>query len=102
MVLKSFETYLRPLCKSKYAINDTLSFADMIKRSPPLPYDGEYLSYYLVSLFTNIPLDETIDHIRESIYTHKKRPQQICSKLLFHRLEKVTKDCTVQFCFKFL
>ena len=101
MALKLFEIYLRPLCKNKYAINDTLSFADMIKRSPPLPYDEEYVSYYLVS-FTNIPLDETIDHIRESIYTHKKRPQQICSKLVFRRLEKVTKDCTAQFCFKFL
>ena len=102
MVLKSFEIYLKPLCKNKYVINYTLSFADMIKRSPPLPYDEEYVSYYLASLFTNIPLDETIDHIRESIYTHKKRPQQICSKLVFRRLEKVTKYCTVQFCFKFL
>ena len=97
---KVISDYLKPLCKNKYTIIDTLSFADMIKRLPPLS-DEEYVSYDVVSLFTNIPLDETIDYIIESIYTHKKLPQ-ICSKLVFHRLlEKITKDCTFQLCFKF-
>ena len=73
----------------------------MIKHLPPLPDDEEYVSYDVVSLFTNIPLDETIDYMKESIYTHKKLPQ-ICSKLVFRRLlEKITKDCTFQLCFKF-
>ena len=44
----------------------------MIKRLPPLPDDEEYVSYNAVSLFANIPLDETIDYIIENIYTHKK------------------------------
>ena len=78
-----------------------VSFAGMIKRLPPLPDDEEYVSYDIVSLFTNIPLDETIDYIIESIYTDKKLPQ-ICSKLVFCRLlKKITKDCTFQLCFKF-
>ena len=86
--------YLRPLCKNKYTINDTLSFADMIKRLSPLPDDEEYVS-------SDITLDETIDYIIGSIYTHKKLPQ-ICSKLVFCRLlEKITKDCTFQLSFKF-
>ena len=73
----------------------------MIKRLPPLPDDEEYVSYDVVSLFTNIPLDETIDYIIERIYTHKKLPQ-ICSKLVFLRLlEKITKHCKFQLCFKF-
>ena len=73
----------------------------MTKRLPPLPDDDEYVSYDLVSLFTNIPFDKTIDYIIESIYTHKKLPQ-ICSKLVFGRLlEKITKDCTFQLCFTF-
>ena len=98
---KVISGYLRPLCKNKYTINDTLSFADMIKRLPPLPDDEEYVSYDVVSLFTNIPLDETIDYIIESIYTYKKLPP-ICSKLVFRRLlENITKDCTFQLCFKF-
>ena len=101
---KVISDYLRPLSKNKYTINDALSFADMTKRLPPLPDDEEYVSYDVVSLFTKIPLDETIDYIIESIYTYKKLPQ-ICSKLVFRRLlEKITKDCTFQLfqlCFKF-
>ena len=98
---KVISDYLRPLCKNKYTINDTLSFADMIKRLTPLTDDEEYVSYDVVSLFTNIPLDETIDYIIKSIYTHKKLPQ-ICGKLVFRRLlEKITKDRTCQLCFKF-
>ena len=97
---KVISDHLKPLCKNKYTINDTLSFADMLKRLPPLP-DDEYVSYDVVSLFTNIPLDETIDYIIESIYTHEKLPQ-ICSKLVFRRLlEKITKNCLIQSCFKF-
>ena len=44
----------------------------------------------LESLFTNIPLKETISDILEQIYVHNKLPV-ICSKLIFHRLlEKIT------------
>ena len=59
--VKIISDCLRPLCKNKYTNNDTLSFADMIKRLAPLPDDEEYVSYDVVSLFTNITLDETID-----------------------------------------
>ena len=46
-------------------------------------------------------MDETIDYIMESIYSHKKLTQ-ICSKLVFCRLlEKIRKNCTFQLCFKF-
>ena len=73
----------------------------MIKRLPPLPDDEEYVSYDIVSLFTNGPLDETIDYIIEINYTHNK-PPQIFSKLIFCWLfEKKTKDCAFQLCFKF-
>ena len=96
---KVISDYLRPLFKNKHTINDTLSFADMVKRLPPLPDNEEYVSYDVVALVTNIPLDETIDYIIESIYTHKKLPQ-ICSKLVFRWLiEKITIDCTFQLCF---
>ena len=71
MMLEVISGYLRSLCKNQYTINDTLSFADMIKRLPPLPDGEEYVSCDGVSLFTNIPLDETLDYIMQSIYTHK-------------------------------
>ena len=41
---KVISDYLRPLCKSKYTINNTLPFAATIKRLPPLPDDEEYVS----------------------------------------------------------
>ena len=63
---KVISDYLSPPCKNKYTINNTL-FADMIKCLPPLPGDEEYVPYDIVSLFTNLPLDETIDYIIESI-----------------------------------
>ena len=47
---KVISNYLRPLSKNKYTINDTLSFADMIKRLQPLLDDEEYVSYDIVSL----------------------------------------------------
>ena len=76
---KVISYYLRPLCKTKYTINDSFSYADIIQRLPPLPDDEEHVSCNVVSLFTNIPLDETIDYIKENIYTHQKLPQ-ICSR----------------------
>ena len=69
---KVISEYLRPLCENKYTINDTLSFVDMMKPLPPVKVDGKYVSYNVVSLFTNIPLDEIIDYIIESICTNKK------------------------------
>ena len=76
---KVISDYLRPLCKNKYTINDTLFLADMIKRLPPLPDDQEYVSYNVVSLFTKIPLDETTDYIIESIYTYKNYRKSVVS-----------------------
>ena len=37
------------------------------------------------SLFTNIPINETIDYILDQIY-NKKKLKPICSKLIFKRL----------------
>ena len=62
---KVISDYLSPLCKNKHTINHTLSFADMMKRLPPLPDDKEYVSYDVVSLFRNIPLSETIGYMIE-------------------------------------
>ena len=39
----------------------------------------EYVSYDVVSLFTNIPLDETIDYVIENIYTHKNYHKSVVS-----------------------
>ena len=84
--------YLKPLCINEYNIKDTLQFPQLLKDLPPLKDDEEYVSYGVESLFTNIPLKETIDYILEQIYVHNKLPV-ICSKLIFRRLlEKITTE----------
>ena len=69
----------------------------MIKNQTPLSSDEEYVSYDVDSLFTNIPVEETIEYIIHQIYNEKKVPQ-ICSKTIFRRLMyKLTTECAFQF-----
>ena len=89
--------YLKPLALNEYKINDCLKFPDMIKALPPLQKNEEYVSYDVDSLFTNIPLKETIYYIIHKIY-NEKFLKPICNKLIFKRLlYKLTTDCTIQF-----
>ena len=66
--------YLKPLCTNEYNFKDTLQFPQLLKDLPPLKDDEEYVSYDVESLFTNIPLKETINYILEQIYVHNKLP----------------------------
>ena len=52
----------------------------MLKNQPPLSSNEEYMSFDGESLFTNIPVDDTIN--LDQIYKKKRLPQ-ICSKLIF-------------------
>ncbi|KAK3700593.1 hypothetical protein QZH41_001583 [Actinostola sp. cb2023] len=59
--------------------------------------DETLVSYDVTSLFTEIPLDETINHILDQIYKHNKLPP-LASKLVFKRLlEKVIKGTIFSF-----
>ena len=89
--------YLKPLCSNQYKISDTQEFASLIKDQPPLNDDEVYVSYEVYSLFTNIPVAETIEYIIHQIYIEKKIPP-ICSKLISKcSLLKLTTECSVQF-----
>ena len=82
---------------NEYKINDYLKFSDLIKAFPPLQKNEEYVSYDVDSLFTNIPLKETIDYIIHKIY-NEKFLQPISKALILKRLlYKLTTDCTFQF-----
>ena len=99
---KVISQYLKSLCKSEYTIKDTHSFAKLIKELPPLKEDEEDVSYDIESLFTNIPINDTIDYILDQIYVqHKLKP--ISRKLIFKRLliklsTEVTFTCNSKFC----
>ena len=94
---KVISEYLKPLPFNEYKINDCLKFPDMIKALPPSQKNEEYVSYDVESLFTNIPLKETIDYIIHKIY-NLKLMKPISKKLIFKRLlYKLTTDCMIQF-----
>ena len=81
------------MAQNEYVIKDTLLFAEIIKNDTLDP-DEEYVSYDVESLFTSIPVSETIDYIIKEIYENKVIKPMCKSKLIFRRLlEKLTKNC---------
>ena len=74
----------------------------MFSSIPPLKGDEEDVSYDAESLFSNIPIQETINYMTEQTYVHKKLTP-ICSKLIFRRLFiKLATECTFKFNNRFL
>ena len=90
---KVIAEYLKPLSQNEFVIIDTQSFPDLIKNTP-ISDDEEDVSYDVESLFTNIPVRETIDYILDQIYNqHKLKP--MCKKSIFKKLlYKLTTECT--------
>ena len=68
---KIISDYLQPLAKNDYVIDNTLKFPDILK-STDNSNEYEDVSYDVESLFTSIPVKETIDYILEEIYTKEK------------------------------
>ena len=55
------------------------------------------MQYDVESLFTNVPINETIEYILNKIYVHNKLPK-LCSRLIFKRvLLKLTTESTYMF-----
>ena len=61
--------YLAPLSKNEYVIDNTSVFPSLIKEIHRLD-DEEDISYDVDSLFTSIPVAETMAYIIEEIYTN--------------------------------
>ena len=89
---KVISKYLKPLTKNEFVINNTQDFPTMLSNMS-LYEDEEDVSYDVESLFTNIPIKDTIDFICEEIYVHKKL-EPICKKSIFKKLlYKLTTEC---------
>ena len=71
--------------ENPYIIRNTQEFPSILKGEPPLETNEKYVSYDVESLFTNIPVKETINYILAEIYDHHKL-KAMCSKLIFKRL----------------
>ena len=70
-VAKVISDYFGPLCKNEYSINDTQRFPSISFSFLPLQHNEENVLYDVNSLFTNIPIAETINYIIEQISVHK-------------------------------
>ena len=87
---------LKPLTKSDYSIDSTKDFVGKI-RSRRIPEDHELISFDVVSLFTSVPLDYTIELILDKIYKEKL----IKTKLKRGEMKKLLQICTKEMHFSF-
>ena len=78
---KFLASYLLPFTENEYSIKTTTDFAERLSNRT-VDDDEVLVSYDVSSLFTEVPLDKTIDHIIHEIYTNNKLPQ-LSSKVLF-------------------
>ena len=89
---KVIANYLKPLAKNDFIMSDTLPFPDMLKKAVNSE-DYEDVSYDVESLFTNIPVKETIEYILHKIFVDKSI-KPFCKKSIFKKLlVKLTKEC---------
>ena len=85
--------FLKPLARNEFTISDTLAFPELLKNIENSD-DYEDVSYDVESLFTSIPIKETIDYIIHKIYI-KNVIEPMCKKSIFKKLlRKLTKECT--------
>ena len=87
---------LAPLTKSKYTINSTNDFIDFTKNLQ-VGQDYDMVSFDVTNLFTNVPLDFTINLILEKVYNRKL----VKTKLKKSELKELLEVCTKELHFSF-
>ena len=65
--------FLKPIAENEYVIKHTQSFPRMLNDLPPLKPDEEEVSYDVESLFTSVPVKETIEYICTEIYENQTK-----------------------------
>ena len=89
---KVVANYFRPLTINKFVIKECFLFPDILK-STVLENDEEIVSYDVESLFTNIPIKETIDYICNEIYRNNAI-EPMCKESIFRKLlYKLSSEC---------
>ena len=93
---KYLASYLIPLTENEYNIKNTTDFSQRLNNRS-LDDQEITVSYDVSSLFTEVPLNETIEYITDEIYTRNKL-RKLGSKLQFQRLlSHVTKNTVFSF-----
>ena len=83
---------LAPLSTSKYTVNNSKEFIERLKKIK-LQNGYEMISFDVVNLFTNVPLNKTIDLILRKVYTQ----QLIETKIKKHQLKALLLLCTLPY-----
>ena len=87
---------LKPLTKSEYSIDSTKDFVAKV-RSKRIANGYELVSFDVVSLFTKVPLEYTIELILNKIY----RDRIVKTKLKREEMKKLLQICTKEMHFSF-
>ena len=95
-VSKYLASLLQPLTKSAYTVDSTKDFVTKI-RGKTISGDDELVSFDVVSLFTNVPLNFTIQLILDKVYKDKL----IKTKLTRKEMKKLLEICTKEMHFSF-
>ena len=77
---------LKPVLQrySNYVIKDSFEFSEMMKKFAP-KIEGHMCSYDIVSLFTNVPLEETIGICTKALYHSDEPPPPLKVWILTER-----------------
>ena len=88
--------FLTPLTQNEYTVTDSFHFAEEICKQDPNLYMA---SLDVDSLFTNIPLDETIDICIDSLYKDDENTSKILKDVFRNLLNVATKEAFSNFFF---
>ena len=93
---KHLAKILAPLSKSEYTVQNTKDFVNFIKPQK-IPFNYQLISFDVVSLFTNVPIDATIDIIIRRIYEFK----EIDTRITKNEMRELILLCTKNVHFTF-
>ena len=86
---------LSPLSKSSYTVLSTDELVNILKNEN-VPHDCDLVSFDVTSLFTNVPLEYTIDVIFRKVYEEKFIKTNIPKKDMKELLLFVYKNCPLR------
>ena len=87
---------MKELSKNEYTVQNTKDFVNFIKLQK-IPFNHQLISFDVVSLFTNVPVDATIDIIIRRIYEFK----EIVTRITKNEMRELILLCTKNIHFTF-
>ena len=85
---KWLDTFIKPNIPNSYSVASTDEFLENLKKSVFEP-DDKVVSFDVVSLYTNIPLAETIDIVVDTLYGGGSKRVPPVSRVVFKRLLEI-------------